>query len=76
MKKVFIINIIGFLGNHLAKNVDGGWIGTGNDNFIGADKTNLHDSADFFDIDCCDLNEMRKAMVDGDLVFPCAATAH
>ena len=49
---------------------------TGNDTFIGAGKTNLHDFADFFDIDCCGLNEMRKAMVNGDLVFQCAATAH
>jgi nucleoside-diphosphate-sugar epimerase len=76
MKKVFINGVAGLLGNHLAKNVEGGWIVAGNDNYIGADNTNLHDFADFLDIKCCDLNDMRKAMVDGDLVFQCAATSH
>ena len=76
MKKVLITGVAAFLGSHLAQNVDGGWIVTETDNFIFADKTNPHNSANFFDIGCCDLNNMRKAMVDGDLAFQCAATAH
>ena len=48
----------------------------GSVNFTGADKSNVNDFADFFDIDCRDFNHMRKAMVDSDLVFQCAATAH
>ena len=55
---------------------DDGWIVARDDNFIGADKTNVLDFVYFFDIDCCDLNDMQKAMVDSDLVFHCAATAH
>ena len=77
MQKVFITGIAGFLGAHLAKKMfDEGWIVAGNDNFIGADKSNVHDFVNFFDIDCCNLNEMQKAMADSDLVFHCAATAH
>ena len=77
MQKVFITGVAGFLGAHLAKKMfDEGWIVAGNDNFIGADKSNVHDFVDFFDIDCCNLNEMQKAMADSDLVFHCAATAH
>ena len=77
MQKVFITGIAGFLGAHLAKKMfDEGWIVAGNDNFIGADKTNVLDFVDSFNIGCCDLNDMRKTMVDSDLVFQYTATAH
>ena len=70
MQRVFITGIAGFLGAHLARKMfDEGWIVAGNDNFIGADKSNVHDFVDFFHIDCCDLTEMQKAIDDSDLVF-------
>ena len=56
------------------KNVDEGWVVAGTDNFIGADKTKVLDFVDSFNIGCCDLNDMRKTMVDSDWVFHCAAT--
>jgi UDP-glucose 4-epimerase len=77
MQKVFITGIAGFLGSHLAKKMfDAGWIVAGNDNFIGADRSNLHEFVKFFEIDCCDLERMQEAMMGSDLVFHCAATAH
>ena len=77
MQKVFITGITGFLGSHLAKQMfEAGWFVAGNDNFIGSDKSNLHGFVEFHEIDCCDLEEMQKALAGSDLVFHCAATAH
>ena len=51
MRKVFITGIAGFLGSHLAKKMfDAGWIVSGNDNFLGSDRSNLHDFVEFFDV--------------------------
>ena len=36
----------------------------------------MHDFADFFDINCCDFNDMRKAMVNSDFLFQRAETAN
>ncbi len=77
MQKVFITGITGFLGSHLAKKMfEAGWFVAGNDNLIGSDRSNLHGFVEFYEIDCCDLNGMQKAMAGSDLVFHCAATAH
>ena len=77
MQKVFITGITGFLGSHLAKKMfEAGWFVAGNDSLIGSDRSNLHKFVEFYEIDCCDLSGMQKAMVDSDLVFHCAATAH
>ena len=77
MQKVFITGIAGFLGSHLAQKMfEAGWTVAGNDNLLGADRSNLHKFAEFFEIDCCDLNEMQRAMTGSNLVFHCAATAH
>ena len=63
MQKVFITGIAGFLGSHLAKKMfEAGWLVAGNDNFIGSDRCNLHEFVEFFDIDCCDLDGMQKAL--------------
>ena len=77
MKKVFITGVAGFLGSHLAKKMHQlGWSVVGNDNFIGADKKNLHSFVDFYEVDCCDLTNMATAIEGCDLLFHCAATAH
>ncbi len=77
MKKVFITGVAGFLGSHLAKKMnEAGWAVSGNDNFIGADRSNLLAFVEFYNIDCCDLASMQKAMSGCNLVFHCAATAH
>ena len=77
MKKVFITGVAGFLGSHLAKKMHQlGWSVVGNDNFIGADKKNLHSFVNFYEADCCDLTNMAKAIEGCDLLFHCAATAH
>ena len=77
MKKVFITGVAGFLGSHLARKMhDANWIVAGNDNFLGADSTNLPEFVEFYNIDCCNLEKMQKAMIDCELVFHCAATAH
>ena len=70
MQKVFITGITGFLGSHLAKKMfEAGWFVAGNDNFIGSDKSNLHGFVEFYEIDCCDLEEMQKALAGSDLDF-------
>lgn len=77
MKKVFITGVAGFLGSHLAKKMHQlGWSVVGNDNFVGADKKNLHSFVDFYEVDCCDLTNMATAIEGCDLLFHCAATAH
>ena len=77
MQKVFITGIAGFLGSHLAKKMhELGWSVSGNDNFLGADRTNLLPFVEFFEADCCDLASISKAMHGADLLFHCAATAH
>ena len=77
MRKVFITGVAGFLGGHLAKKMhELGWAVSGNDNFLGADRTNLFPFVEFFEVDCCDLASMSKAINGADLLFHCAATAH
>ena len=58
MKKVFITGVAGFLGSHLARKMhDANWIVAGNDNFLGADSTNLPEFVEFYNIDCCNLEK-------------------
>jgi UDP-glucose 4-epimerase len=77
MKKVFITGVAGFLGSHLAKRMDAlGWYVTGNDNLSGSDAENIPPCVEFHKIDCCDLEKMKLALDEVDLVFHTAATAH
>jgi UDP-glucose 4-epimerase len=77
MKRVFITGVAGFLGSHLAKKMHQlGWSVSGNDNLMGGDRSNLLPFVRFFEIDCCNLQDMRNAIEDCDLLFHCAATAH
>ena len=75
--KIFITGIAGFLGSHLAdRMIELGHEVVGNDTLIGGNKDNIPKEATFYEIDCCDLSSMSKAMNGCDVVFHGAATAH
>jgi len=75
--KIFITGIAGFLGSHLAKRmVKLGLEVSGNDTLILGEKENLPKNTNFYEIDCCDFNQMCKILKDIDIVYHCAATAH
>ena len=75
--KIFITGIAGFLGSHLAdRMIELGHTVSGNDNLMGGYLDNVNAKADFFQIDCCDYNDMLKIMQGSDIVIHTAATAH
>lgn len=75
--RIFITGIAGFLGSHLAdRMIELGHDVIGNDTLIGGYTDNIPKTAVFYNIDCCDLEEMSKAMQGCDIVYHCAATAH
>jgi UDP-glucose 4-epimerase len=75
--KIFITGIAGFLGSHLADRMIAlGHTVAGNDTLIGGYVDNVPKQAEFFQIDCCDIEAMTKAMQGSDIVYHCAATAH
>jgi UDP-glucose 4-epimerase len=75
--KIFITGIAGFLGSHLADRMIAlGHTVAGNDTLIGGYVDNVPKHVEFFQIDCCDIEAMTKAMQGSDIVYHCAATAH
>ena len=75
--KIFITGIAGFLGSHLAdRMIELGHTVAGNDTLIGGYVDNVPKQAKFYQIDCCDIEAMTKAMQGSDVVYHCAATAH
>ena len=77
MKKVFITGIAGFLGSHLAdRMLELGHEVSGNDTLIGGYLSNVPDRANFYEIDCCDIDAMTKVIAGHDVVIHAAATAH
>jgi len=75
--KIFITGIAGFLGSHLAKRmIELGHEVSGNDTLILGEKENLPINTNFYQLDCCDFNEMCNILKNIDIVYHCAATAH
>jgi UDP-glucose 4-epimerase len=75
--KIFITGIAGFLGSHLAdRMLELGHEVAGNDTLIGGYLDNVPPNATFYQIDCCDIEAMTKAMAGTDIVVHAAATAH
>lgn len=75
--RIFITGIAGFLGSHIAdRMLELGHEVSGNDTFIGGYEDNVPEAATFYNVDCCDVNAMSKAMKGADIVVHSAATAH
>ena len=75
---IFITGLAGFLGSNLGLRLanDGHKI-FGNDNFIGGYKDNLDKRFNFYNVDCCNLNDLESVIPNNiDIVFHCAATAY
>lgn len=76
-ERVFITGIAGFLGSHLADAfLKDGYEVAGNDNLCGGYRSNVPRDAEFHEVDCTNLNRMKKAMGDADVVYHTAARAH
>ena len=75
--KIFITGVAGFLGSHLADlMIAQGHSVAGNDNMIGGYTDNVPQDVEFHQVDCCDLENMTKAMEGCDIVYHTAATAY
>jgi UDP-glucose 4-epimerase len=75
--KIFITGVAGFLGSHLADRMIAlGHTVIGNDNLIGGYASNVSKLVEFHKVDCCDTEKLSAIMVDCDVVYHCAATAH
>ena len=75
--KILVTGVAGFLGSHLADKLSKlGHEVLGVDNMVGGYKDNISKEIEFFNIDCCDFQKIKKIMKDIDIVYHCAATAH
>jgi len=76
-ERVFVTGIAGFLGSHLADAfIEEGYEVAGNDNFVGGYESNIPKKAEFHEVDCTDLDGMKEAMGDADIVYHTAALAY
>ena len=76
-KKILITGVAGFLGSHLAEKFsDLGHKVIGLDNMLGGYEDNVPKNIEFHNLDCCNLNEVKKLMKEVNVVYHCAATAH
>jgi UDP-glucose 4-epimerase len=74
---VFLTGIAGFLGSHLADRlIARGHRVSGNDTLIGGYRDNVPAEATFYEVDCCDLDGMTRALEGVDVVVHTAAAAY
>jgi UDP-glucose 4-epimerase len=75
--RVFITGVAGFLGSHLADAfLEHGYEVAGNDNFVGGYKNNIPSGVEFHEVDCTNVEGMKTAMQDSDIVYHTAALAY
>ena len=76
-RHIFITGLAGFLGSHLADRfLETGCTVSGCDDLSGGYRDNVPRGAEFFEIDCCDLDAMKSATRGADVVVHAAAAAH
>jgi UDP-glucose 4-epimerase len=74
---VFVSGIAGFLGSHLAERLlQLGHRVSGCDNLSGGYNDNVPNGAEFFEVDCCDLDAMKRITKGCEVVVHAAASAH
>ena len=75
--KILVTGVAGFLGSHLAEKLaNSGHEVIGIDNMIGGYKDNIPKNIKFHQLDCCNLEKVKKIMSGVNIVYHCAATAH
>ena len=74
--KILVTGAAGFLGSHLSEKLQlMGHEIIGIDNMLGGYEDNIPKNIKFYNIDCCDLKEVKKIMKGVQIVYHCAATA-
>ena len=75
--KILITGVAGFLGSHLSEKLAKlGHSVVGIDNMVGGYDDNIPKNIDFYKIDCCDFEKIKKIIKNVEIVYHCAATAH
>ena len=75
--RILVTGVAGFLGSHLSeKFADLGHDVIGIDNMTGGYEDNISNKIEFYKIDCCNFEKVKKIMKNIDIVYHCAATAH
>jgi UDP-glucose 4-epimerase len=77
VRRVFITGVAGFLGSHLADEfLERGYEVAGNDNLVGGYESNIPRDVEFHEVDCTDVEAMKTAIGDADIVYHTAALAY
>lgn len=77
MPRLFVTGIAGFLGSHLADYfLDRGWEVAGNDTLEGGYVENVPEAAEFYKVDCTDVDSMKRVLGDAEIVYHTAALSY
>ncbi len=75
--RVFVTGVAGFLGSHLAERfLSEGARVSGNDSLVSGNLSKVPNEVDFYEVDCNDLEGMKGAIQEADVVYHTAALAH
>ena len=76
-RHVFITGLAGFLGSHLAERLlELGHAVSGCDDLSGGYSDNVPVGAELYEVDCCDLESMKRITAGAEVVVHTAASAH